>query len=727
MATLVLSAVGTAIGGPLGGTIGSLIGSQIDAALFGPPDREGPRLTELKVTTSSYGAPVGRYFGKMRAAGTIVWATELKETKEKIGGGKGQPSTTTFSYSASFAVALASRPIVSLGRIWADGNLLRGTAGDLKVGGELRLYTGSGNQRPDPLIASAEGTEASGFRGFAYCVFEELQLADFGNRIPALTFEIIADNGDVSLTELVATAGVDVSAERSLPALKGFSDEGGALAETLAAIDLLFPLSSHATDNRLIIGDGDPAGDPLLTLPDPVVDASGDSFGGSGGKAQRLRADASRIPAGLRYYDVERDFQAGLQRASGRAAPGRNRIIDFPGALQAGNAKALADHAAERANFSQERMAWRIAEIDPQLVPGQIVALPGKTGKWRVEAWEWRENGVELELQRLPQRRGAAAVASPGRSLTPVDAVATPTLLVAFELAWDGSGSPDTRRVFAAASSASAGWTGAALYAEANGGLAPFGASGAGRSIIGMTQTALAPMQAALVDRHSLLDVTLASTDFVLESRSLEDLAAGANRALVGEEILQFARAEHVGGATWRISTLLRGRGGTEHLALSGTPAGAAFVLLDDRPLLLDESQLGIASSIAAIGLADGDPVTATIVGAGTTLRPLTPVHPRVAELPDGSLALCWIRRARGAWAWPATVEVPLNEQGEAWEIGLGDPDASIMRWEVTNPALTISAAVMGQLRTDHPGEPLWVRQIGTHARSLPLFLTTIA
>ncbi len=487
MATLVLSAVGTYFGGPIGGTIGSLIGSRIDAELFGPPDREGPRLTELKITTSSYGAPVGRHFGKMRAAGTIVWATELQETKEKVGGGKGQPATNSYSYSASFAVALASRPIAGLGRIWADGNLLRGAAGDLKVGGELRLYTGSGNQAPDPLIAAAEGSEASGFRGFAYCVFEELQLAEFGNRIPALTFEIIADSGDVSLTELVATAGAEVAVERSLPALEGFSDEGGALAETLAAIDLLYPLASHASGGSLTIGDGDPAGDPLLTLPEPVVDATGDSFGGSGGKAQRQRADANRVPAGLRYYDVERDFQAGLQRASGRAAPGRNRIIDFPGALQASNAKALADHAADRANFAQERIAWRIAEIDPALVPGQIVALPGKPGKWRVEAWEWRENGVELELQRLPQRRGAAVAASPGRSLTPLDAVATPTMLAAFELPWDGSGSPDVRRVYAAASSASAGWTGAALYAETGGSLAPIGASGSRRSTIGTT------------------------------------------------------------------------------------------------------------------------------------------------------------------------------------------------------------------------------------------------
>ncbi|MGB3166761.1 MAG: hypothetical protein WBA68_08315, partial [Alteraurantiacibacter sp.] len=172
MATLVLSAVGTFVAGPIGAIFGGKIGSSIDAGIFGVDENEGPRLTELKVTTSSYGTPIPRHFGRMRAAGTIVWATDLKESSEKRGGGKNSPATVTYSYSASFAVALASRPIARLGRIWSDGTLLRGAAGDLKVGGTLRLYTGHGDQAPDPLIASAEGSQCPAFRGLAYCVFE---------------------------------------------------------------------------------------------------------------------------------------------------------------------------------------------------------------------------------------------------------------------------------------------------------------------------------------------------------------------------------------------------------------------------------------------------------------------------------------------------------------------------------------------------------------------------
>ena len=63
MATLVLTALGSAIGGPLGGAIGALVGQQVDARIFGPKGREGPRLKDLTISTSSYGQPIPRSSG----------------------------------------------------------------------------------------------------------------------------------------------------------------------------------------------------------------------------------------------------------------------------------------------------------------------------------------------------------------------------------------------------------------------------------------------------------------------------------------------------------------------------------------------------------------------------------------------------------------------------------------------------------------------------------------
>ena len=53
MATLVLGAIGTLVGGPLGGAIGATLGRGLDREIIGNGRREGPRLTELAVSTSS--------------------------------------------------------------------------------------------------------------------------------------------------------------------------------------------------------------------------------------------------------------------------------------------------------------------------------------------------------------------------------------------------------------------------------------------------------------------------------------------------------------------------------------------------------------------------------------------------------------------------------------------------------------------------------------------------
>lgn len=726
MATIVLSAVGTLIGGPIGGSIGALIGSQIDASLFGPSDREGPRLKELALTTSSYGTAIPRHFGTMRVGGSVIWATDLVEMRERSGGGKGRPGTTTFSYSSNFAVALSSRPVASLGRVWADGNLLRGAAGDLKTGGTLRFYKGHGDQQPDPLIAAAEGASCPAFRGLSYVVFEDLQLADFGNRLPSLTFELHAENGDVQLVDVVAKADWDIAVDRDLPALTGFSDEGGALGNVLATIALAYPLASDAGANGLRLFSPDAVGASVPALPAAVIDPSEESFGGQNGISSNRNTSANRIPSGIRYYDTSRDYQAGLQLAGGRAVAGQTRIIEFPGALSANNARELAEQAAKRARSTQDRISYRIAEVDPALTPGKIVTVPNRSGAWRIESWEWREFGVELALARLPASATPAFATEAGRSLAAQDALITPTLLAAFELPWDGTGANDRRQIFAAPSSTGAGWSGAILYAEHNGGLETLGGSGNRRSISGTITTDLSPASCAIASRETTLDIQLHSAAFALDTRTMEDLARGANRALIGEEVVQFASATPLGNGRWRLAGLLRGRGGTEHLARSGSPVGARFVLLDDRPVGLDADIVGTSATIAAIGIADETPAIAQISGLQSTLRPLAPVHPRALARDDGSLLLCWTRRARGAYRWEGTVEPPLIEQTELYEVGYGNPRLPLVVWQVTQPEFALSPTDLAQLSDSNGPGQLWVRQIGTHARSLPTLLTTL-
>ena len=730
MATIILSAIGSALGGPIGGTIGALVGQQIDRAVFGGGGtREGARLKELSVTTSSYGSAIPRVFGRMRVPGTIIWATDLIERKDKQGGGKGKPSTVTYSYTASFAVALASRPLAGVGRIWADGNLLRGAAGDMKAGGQLRFHNGSGGQSADPLLIAAEGAgQCPAYRGCAYAVFEDLQLADFGNRIPALTFEVFSGETSLSLAQICDGVIDNVAAPVVLSGVAGLSCEGP-LADTLAQLDPAFPIDCDVSGDVLTIGRE--AAGAVIPLRDAATATRDDAFGTAQGFARRRLPPPAARPEVLRYYDVDRDYQPGLQRAPGRASPGQPSSTELPVAMAATDARTLAAAMARRAGWARQTLSWRTAELDPAVTPGALVTVPGEPGLWRVHDWEWRENGVELSLARLfsLSQQASAVDADPGRINTPPDAVIGPSVLSAFELPWDGLGAGDTPLLYAAASSPSAGWTGAALFADhGDGQLIALGSSGRSRAVTGTVAVAVPPASPCLVDRITAITVTLAASDLALTACSVSQLANGANRALIGEEIIQFLNVAALGNRQWRISGLLRGRGGTE-AAIGGHGAGEPFVLLDGAATALDAALVGDQPQtlIAALGLGDASPVTSPIASRGITRRPLAPVHPRMAMQTDGSLRLRWTRRARGAWTWLDGVDAPLHEQSEAYAVTLGPVDAPLATWNTTSPELVIDAAQLAALPAEASGQPFRARQQGSYALSQPLLLAILA
>ncbi|RTL49775.1 MAG: hypothetical protein EKK40_15675 [Bradyrhizobiaceae bacterium] len=207
MAALVLSVAGGAAGavfGPAGAIAGriagALAGNLFDRSLFATSrDVQGPRLADLDLMASTEGAPIPRVYGRARLSGQVIWATRLEEvvsTSTDHAGGKGgaggdvTTTTTSYSYFANFAVGLCEGEIGRVGRIWADGN-------PLDVSGlTLRVHRGTEDQAPDDLIVAKEGAaNAPAYRGLAYVVFERLPLADFGNRIPQLSFEIVRPIG----------------------------------------------------------------------------------------------------------------------------------------------------------------------------------------------------------------------------------------------------------------------------------------------------------------------------------------------------------------------------------------------------------------------------------------------------------------------------------------------------------------------------------------------------
>ena len=179
-----------------------------------PEDQVGPRLEDLKVQTASFGQPIPRVYGRVRVAGNVIWPYDLQldETKHKddVGGKGGQEQTViTYTYDGDFAIGICEGPIQGIRRIWADNKLVydysdsttpEGLIGSDLLSGHMTVYLGSEDQLPDSTIEAAESAGAPAFRGLAYVVFKDLQLADFGNRIPNFEFEVIKSGATETYT-----------------------------------------------------------------------------------------------------------------------------------------------------------------------------------------------------------------------------------------------------------------------------------------------------------------------------------------------------------------------------------------------------------------------------------------------------------------------------------------------------------------------------------------------
>ncbi|SFD53697.1 baseplate multidomain protein megatron [Roseivivax sediminis] len=205
MATLLLSAAGAAIGSSVGGSVlglsmtaigrfaGATLGRVIDKRIMGQGAEtvETGRIERFRLTGASEGAPIAQVYGRMRVGGQVIWASEFEEHVKTSGGGGGKggppkPKVKTYSYSVSLALAVCEGEIGGINRVWADGAEM--PVRDLN----MRVYTGTHGQLPDPKMEAIEGVGfVPAYRGTAYVVIEDLGLGRFGNRVPQFSFEVV--------------------------------------------------------------------------------------------------------------------------------------------------------------------------------------------------------------------------------------------------------------------------------------------------------------------------------------------------------------------------------------------------------------------------------------------------------------------------------------------------------------------------------------------------------
>ena len=709
MATLVLSTVGSALGGPVGGAIGAIIGQSFDQQLLAPA-RRGPRLGDLSVQSSSYGTQIPRIYGSMRVAGSVVWSTDLFEGGQTTGA-KGQPDVV-YSYSVSLAVALSSRHVGAIGRIWADGKLLRGAEGDFKVPTTFRFYDGGEAQDIDPLIASVEGiANTPAYRGLALAVFEDLELAAFGNRIPFMTFEVIADPDAPQISAILADASAGAIASAVPQTIAGYAAYGGSIATAVQPLVDCFDvrLFDDGTTLRSALGSS-------------LVAIGADQLGNSADKhlaprLQREQAPVRSVPSVLKlnYYDPGRDYQTGEARAAAGEAGSNEVVQELPAVLTADAAKGLAQQILARQWLARDRLTLRLPPARVGLEPGSIIEPGVSPSSWVVD--QCTVDGFVAVVELRPAWQPAVALlGEAGRIVANSDVVEAPLTLALIDAS--SLTEPESApTILIAASSASPGWSARPLNISASG--QSFSTQTAVRkSVLGHALTALGDADPYLIDEISSVDVELIDRTQWMTSCDDDALADGANLAIVGNELVQFGEVAALGEGRFRLTRLLRGRGGSEW-ATATHSIGETVCLLDRNSVRAVSLPAWLRG--ATVTAEDRNSSTATLMFGAESVMPLQPCGLSAKFETSGNLTLEWTRRSRGGFAWLDEVEVPLGENREQYRVMLVGA-ASSLEILTGEPTLVVTPSELAPLGTGPA--TVEVRQLGDSAASRPAQLT---
>ncbi|NOZ43161.1 MAG: hypothetical protein GXP02_08380 [Alphaproteobacteria bacterium] len=709
MASVVLTVVGTAIGGPVGGLIGGLVGRTVDQAIFGGTASrtiEGGRLKDLSVQTSAYGTPISRIYGTMRLPGNMVWSAGLKESRNEktAGGGKGQQTVTTvtYSYSASFAMALSGREIADVGRIWADGKLLRDSSGAIATGGTLRIYTGSEFQNADPLIEAIEGqASANAFRALAYVVFDGLELGNYANRIPNLTFEVIADVGG---TVLLSTIVADICQLSGLSAcdasgltrvVEGYMISGPVKSRSaLEQLAAIYNFDVIEQDKNLLFRHLDRPADVAITPAELVK--------GAGKARERIilgRQQDMELPreVGMSYIDPARDYQTGYQRA--RRVTTASDVVHqsaVPLVLASAAAKTIAEIQLDLAWYGRKSASFTLPSKYADLLPGDILTLTinGNIQNFLLQEVETGAEGIHcraVKFSRSILTRNSVADSGlvPPQQVTPL---ATSQLLPLDMPAITGD-NITAPILFLAVAAGSGNWPGAGLFISRDNDLTYSQLDFSAVDVVsGVVENTLVGGPAAYWDEAGECYVRLDNPGHSLAGETAAAVLDGANVAWVGGEIIQFRQAVLQLDGRYLLSGLLRGRRGTER-RISGHGPAEVFVLLTATTVssaVMALSDIGQNRQFKAV--TSGDNVANVLplnyTFGAESLKPFSPVHAVGVRDSAGTLTLTWLRRSRVGGEWMDNVDVPLGELYEKYDIEILN-GANVVR-TLTSTAATV-------------------------------------
>lgn len=248
-------------------------------------------------------------------------------------------------------------------------------------------------------------------------------------------------------------------------------------------------------------------------------------------------------------------------------------------------------------------------------------------------------------------------------------------------------------------------WNGATLFrsTDAGGSYSAF-TSTTTSAIIGVSNGALGDFGGGnIFDELNTVTVALQSGGTLSSYTGLQVLN-GAGLCVLGApgrwEILQYKVATLIGPGTYRLSGLLRGRRGTEW-AMGRHAPGDRFTVADPsawRRPNPGNSEIGLSrlykgvTAQASLTSATGQAFTNTAAG----LKPYPVVLIGGGRDADNNLTINWTRRTRLDGEWRSSVDVPLGEASEQYEVEIKNAErTAVLRTfaSLTSPTVQYTAS----------------------------------
>jgi hypothetical protein len=431
------------------------------------------------------------------------------------------------------------------------------------------------------------------------------------------------------------------------------------------------------------------------------------------------------LKANMTFADLDRDQQpnTAIAQRSSAATDGRRELsIDASTlALDADTGRPMIEGFLRRAWMKAQSAKTSLTRAWTKLEPADAytLALDDFSRAFKLVRLEFGANGVlttEWERYAPSVHTASSLLGAPADGLIPDEVPVfgyTKGLFLDIPLVQDAD--DDLIGYLAAAPYSDTAWPGATFYRSDDGEAFEDelgSVASTQQAVIGSAMSALPDALATCWDNASVVTVKLFAGE--LTSATKAQVGNGANRALIGDEIIGFTTATLIAEKTYQLSGLHRGRRGTEW-ATGTHAAGDRFVLLDSLP----QAEMGasdVGDTFYVRPTTSGGPAGFVQVlepYTGASLKPYAPAHLAVED-DGGDLVVTWTRRTRIGGTWRDSQDVPLGEGSESYAVQVLDGSGVLVRnlGPVSSPTAVYEAA---DIAADAgAGETIRVMQVST-------------